>query len=69
MVTLHFAIVAWRIGTDELVADAEPSSGALKQGGQVSLTVGKAVGEFKPVVLLDTRHGNAFTGKMRNDLA
>ena len=27
------------------------------------------VGEFKTVVRLDARHGNAFTGKIRNDPA
>ena len=28
--TLHFAVVAWRIGTDELVADTQFSGGFLK---------------------------------------
>ena len=53
---LHFAVVTWRIGTDELVEDAELGGGSLKQGGQIPLTVGEAVGEFKTVVRLDALH-------------
>ena len=53
---LHFAVVTWHIGTDELVEDAELCGGSLKQGGQVPLAVGEAVGEFKHVVRLDALH-------------
>ena len=59
---LHFAVVTRRIGTDELVEDAELGGGSLKQGGQIPLTVGEAVGEFKTVVRLDALHPYAAAG-------
>ena len=34
------------------------------KGGQVALAMGKAIGERKAVIGLDTLHGNAFAGKM-----
>ena len=58
----HFAVVTRRIGTDELVADAELGSGGLKQGGQVFLAVGKTIGELKSVVRLDALHPDAPAG-------
>lgn len=53
---LHFSVVAGRVGTDEFVADAQPGSGGLKEGGQIPPAVGKAVGKLKAIVCLDTFH-------------
>ena len=39
------------------------------KGGQVALAMGKAIGERKAVIGLDTLHGNAFAGKMLDDPA
>lgn len=58
----HFSVVTGRIGADELVADAEPGSGSLKQSGQVALAVGKTVGKLKTVVGLDALHSDAPAG-------
>ena len=58
---LHFAVVAWGIGTDELVADAEPGSGSLKQCGQIPLGIRKTIGELKAIICLNTFHLNSPT--------
>ena len=68
MTTFHLSIVTGSIGTDELVPYAQLSRPGLKTGFQVTFTVGKTIGELKTVISLHTLHGNAFTGKMRNDL-
>ena len=47
---LHLAVVARRVGTDELVVYTELCSGSLKQGGQVMFAVGETIGELKSVV-------------------
>ena len=65
---LNLSIVTGSIGTDELVVYAQLSCPGLKTGFEVTFTVGKTVGELKTVISLHTLHGNAFTGKMRNDL-
>lgn len=44
---LHFAVVARRIGPDELVADTQLGGGGLKQSREIPLAVGKTVGELK----------------------
>ena len=59
---LYLAVVARRIGADELVADTQLGSGGLKQGGQIPLAVGKTVGELKAIVCLDTFHPDAPAG-------
>ena len=46
---------------------AQLSGRCLKGGGQVALAMGKAIGERKAVIGLDTLHGNAFAGKMLDD--
>ena len=53
---LDLAVVAGRVGANELVADAQPGGGLLKQCRKIPLAVGKPVGEFKTVVRLDTFH-------------
>lgn len=53
---LDLAVVAGRVGANELVADAQLGGGLLKQCRQIPLAVGKPVGEFKTVVRLDTFH-------------
>ena len=56
---LHFAVVAWCVGTDELVADTQLSSGGFKESRQVSAAVGKTIGKFKAIVSLDALHTDA----------
>lgn len=56
MPAFNFAVVAGRVGANELVADAQPIGGLLKQCRKIPLAVGKPVGEFKTVVRLDTFH-------------
>ena len=50
----YFAVVAGRIRTDEFVSDSKTCSGQFKACGQLSFTVGEAVGKFKSVVCLHT---------------
>ena len=54
MAALYFAVVAGRVGTDQLVPDSKPCSGQFKACGQVSSAVGEMVGKLKSVVCLDT---------------
>ena len=58
---LHLTVVPWRIGTDELVMDAQFGGGDFKQCRQISLAVGKTVGELKPVIRLDALNPDAPT--------
>lgn len=59
---LHLAVVAGCVGADEFVADAQLSSGSLKQSGQIPLAVGKPVGKLKAIVGLDAFHPDAPAG-------
>ena len=59
---LHFAVVARRIGADELVADTQLCGGGLKQSREIPLAVGKTVGELKSIVSLDTFHADTSAG-------
>ena len=52
----YFAVMAWRVGADELVLDAQFGSGGFKESGQIPLAVGKTVGELKTVIRLDALH-------------
>ncbi len=56
MAAFHLSVVAGRIGTDELVPYAQLSGRCLKEGFQVALAVGEAIGELKTVIGLDTLH-------------
>ena len=56
--TLHFAVVARRIGTDELVPDTQLGGSGLKQSREIPLAVGKTVGELQSIVSLDTLHAD-----------
>ena len=69
MAAFHLSIVAGRIGADELVPNSQLSGRCLKEGFQVAPAAGKAIGEFKTVIGLNTLDGNAFAGKMHNNLA
>ena len=60
--TLHFAIVPWGVGADELVADAKISGGFLKKGLDIPFAVGKTVCEFKTIIGLDTLHTDTPAG-------
>ena len=69
MAAFHLSVVAGRIGADELVANSQLFGRCLKEGFQVALAAGKAIGEFKTVIGLNTLDGNAFASKMLGDLA
>ena len=64
----HLSIVAGSIGSDKLVANFQLSGRCLKEGFQVALAARNAMGELKTVIGLNALDGNAFAGKMRNDL-
>ena len=64
----HLSIVAGSIGSDKLVANSQLSGRCLKEGFQVALAARNAMGELKTVIGLNALDGNAFAGKMRNDL-
>ena len=49
----HFAVVARRVGTDELMPDAQLGSSGLKQSGEITPAVGETIGKFKAVIRLD----------------
>ena len=69
MTTFHLSVVPGRIGADELVANSQLSGRCLKEGFQVALAAGKAIGKLKTVIGLNTLDGNAFAGKMLDDFA
>ena len=68
MTAFHLSIVAGSVGADELVANSQLPGRCLNEGFQIALVTRKAIGEFKTVIGLNTLDGNAFAGKMRNDL-
>ena len=51
------------------MANSQLSGRCLKEGFQVALAAGKAIGKLKTVIGLNTLDGNAFAGKMLDDLA
>ena len=60
--TLHFTVVAGRVGADELVTDTQLGGSDLKQSSEIPLAVGKTVGEFKAVIRLDAFHMDSPAG-------
>ena len=56
---LYLAIVTGRVGTNQLVPNAQLCGGPLKERDQFTVGLCKAVGELKPVVSLDTFNGEA----------
>ena len=56
---LYLAVVAGRVGANQLVPNAQLCGGPLKERNVLSHGLGKAVGELKPVVSLDTFNGKA----------
>ena len=60
--TLHFAVVARRIGPDELVPDTQLGGGGLKQSREIPLAVGETIGKFKAVIRLDAFHADTSAG-------
>ena len=57
--TLHLAVVAGRVGTNQLVPNAQLCGGPLKERDQFTVGLCKAIGKLKPVVSLDTFDGEA----------
>ena len=45
--TLHFTVVAGRVGTDELVPDTQLGGSGLKQSREIPLAVGETIGKFR----------------------
>lgn len=60
--TLHLAVMAGRIRTEELMAGTHLNGGCLKEVGHIPSAAGKTVCEFKAVVHLDALHPNPSTG-------
>ena len=60
--TLHFTVVARRVGTDELVPDTQLGGSGLKQSGEIPLAVGETIGKFKAVIRLDAFHADSSAG-------
>ena len=56
---LYLAIVTGRIGTNQLVPNAQLCGGPLKERDQFMVGLCKAVSKLKPVVSLDTFDGEA----------
>ena len=55
MAAFHLAVVAGRVGTDQLVKDSKPRSRQFKTGGESVWLLEKAIGKGKSVVCLHTR--------------
>ena len=60
--TLHFTVVAWSIGANELVTDTQLGGSRLKQSREIPLAVGETIGKFKAVIRLDTFHADTSAG-------
>ena len=60
--TLHFTVVTWSIGADELVTDTQLGGSGLKQSREIPLAVGETIGKFKAVVRLDALHADSSAG-------
>ena len=56
---LHLAVVAGRVGANQLVPNAQLCGGPLKERDQFTVGLCKAIGKLKPVVSLDTFDGEA----------
>ena len=56
---LYLAIVTGRIGTNQLVPNAQLCSGLLKERDQFTFGLSKAVGKLKSVISLDTFDGKS----------
>ena len=59
----HLAVVAGRIGADQLVANTQLCCGGLKQGRLVAPAAGESVGDLKAVVRLHTFNFHSIAGK------
>ena len=60
--TLHFTVVAWSIGANELVTDPQLGGSGLKQSREIPLAVGETIGKFKAVIRLDAFHADTSAG-------
>ena len=69
MAMFYLSVVPGSVGANELVANAQFPGFGLKEGFNIALAVGEAVGELKTVIGLDALDGNAFAGKMLVDFA
>ena len=60
--TLHFNVVAGRVGSDELVPDTRLGGSGLKQSREVPRAVGEAISKFKAVICLNAFHADSPAG-------
>ena len=67
--TLNLPVMTRGIGTDQLMPDTKTCYGCLKKRRQMAFGIRKAIGKLKTVIGLNTLDGNAFAGKMLDDLA
>ena len=65
----HLSIAAGSIGADEPAANSQLSGRCLKEGFRIAPSGRKAIGELKTVIGPNALGGNAFAGKMLDDLA
>ena len=55
----HFAIVSWRVRTDQFVSDPQGLRGGFKESREILFAVREAVGELKSIIRLNTLHLDA----------
>ena len=60
--SLDLAVMTGCVRTNELMPDTQLGSSGFKQGGQITLAVGKTVSKFKAIIGLDTFHPDAPAG-------
>lgn len=56
--SLDLAVMTGCVRTNELMPDTQLGSSGFKQGGQITLAVGKTVGKLKAIVCLDALHAD-----------
>ena len=66
--SLHLAIMARRVRTNELMPDATLFERTLKQREIIGLRAAKTLGELKAIVRLDALRFNALFDKMLDDV-
>ena len=57
--SLHFSVMAWSVGADELVTDTKLGGSGLKQSRDIPLAVRETIGKFKAVIRLDAFHADS----------
>lgn len=55
------SVMTWFVKTDQLVANVQLVNSKLKKGGNITLSIGKPVGQCKSIVSLNTLYPDTFT--------